>query len=205
MTIATQSQKDRQADVIARTSRDVSDTVIAFDRYVPVVADKPCTCENGHITVDNAAFCGQDAALAELAYLADLPVEIDDEAKLAAVAITVATRPRFMGRKADGTNCGCPFGHRTQKAASSCVGAGQRASAKAARAKITVATAGALAAVTLAAAANKMAGAEAAAAKAEADKATEPAETAQPEAPKAEAPKRTRKLTSGATGNTGRA
>lgn len=198
MTIATQSQKDRQADVIARTSRQVSDTVIAFDRYVPVVADKPCTCENGHITVDNAAFCGQDAALAELAYLESLPVEIDDDAKLAAVAITVATRPRFMGRKADGTNCGCPFGHRTQKAASSCVGAGQRAAARSAKAKIPTVGAGALAAITVAAAANKMAGAEAA----------KPAETAQPEANQdkpAEPAETPRKLRSGASGNTGRA
>jgi len=184
-----------QAAIVAQTGvKREEANVLTFDRFIAMVADRPCehAKRNGHITPEAAARCGNILALDELTELDNLDVEVDMDAKLAAVAITVVTRTRFKGLRADGTECGCPFGHRDQAAAQACVSATRRASTKALKASIPVQVAGSLAAATAAAAANK----------AEADKAATAAETS-PETPKQAKP--ARKLRSGADGNTGRA
>lgn len=136
MTANTTAQKINQANVMASTGTKVSDQVNAFDRYLAMVAGQVCTHPNGHITTDAATRCG--LAMAEME-LASLPANVDMEAKLTAVAVTLVTQPRFQCVK------GCPFGHKTQAQATSCSSGSQASAAKAVKASIPVSIGGSLA------------------------------------------------------------
>jgi len=126
-----------QAHIMASTGKAVSDQVKSFDRFIAVSAGQTCcdSSKNGHITPDAAVRHGQE--LAE-AILASLPASVDMDAKLAAVAITVTTRPRFQCSR------GCKFGHKTQAMAQACSDGSQARQARQVRASIPVTSGGAL-------------------------------------------------------------
>jgi hypothetical protein len=138
MTANTTQQKANQAHMMATTGQKVSDQVNSFDRLLAMVAGQVCHHPNGHITQEAAIRCGQAMAEAELA---SQPATIDIEARLASVAITLVTQPRFQCSK------GCPFGHKTQGQAESCSAGSQAKAAKAVRASIPVVVGGSLASI----------------------------------------------------------
>jgi hypothetical protein len=187
MTANTPTQKSNQAAIMASTGIKVTDQVTSFDRFLAVVAGQPCqhSTRNGHITPEAATRCGLAMAEAELA---SLPAEIDLEAKLAAVAVTLVTQPRFKCSK------GCPFGHKTQTQAEACSQGSQAKAARAVKASIPVTTSGSLAALLAT---------QATPAKAEAE-AEAIAKAAQAEA-KAGIKGRATKLRSGSQGSTSKA
>jgi hypothetical protein len=131
MTANTPTQKANQAHIMATTGQKVTDQVSSFDRFLAMVTGTLCehSARNGHITPEAAIRCGQAMAEAELA---SQPATVDIEARLASVAITVVTQPRFQCSK------GCPFGHKTQTQAESCSQGSQARQARQVRASIPV-------------------------------------------------------------------
>jgi hypothetical protein len=146
---ANTTQQAKQAAVMATTAQAI-DGAITFDRYVPLVglptqdstgqAGHSLTCHhgsrNGHITLEAATGCALALATEELA---TLPQDVDMEARLAAVAITITTKPRFIGVKADGSQCEhTKFGHKTLAQAKACTQGTQVKASKATKALISV-------------------------------------------------------------------
>jgi hypothetical protein len=152
------TQITRQASVMADPKHGLKaiegiEGVLAFNRFVPLIGlptrvidgsrdiEGPAlTCthgvRNGHITQDAAEGCA--LALAEQE-LMGLPEEVDLEAKLAAVAVTITTKPRFVGVKADGSQCEhVKFGHKTLGQARACVGQSQAKASQATKSLIKV-------------------------------------------------------------------
>lgn len=138
--ITTAKSRSDQAAVMASTGQAVSEQVKSFDRYIAVSAGQTCCdqTKNGHITPEAAIRHGQE--LAET-ILASLPASVDMDAKLTAVSITVATKPRFQCSK------GCTFGHKTQAMAEACSQGSQARQARQVKASIPVVTSGSLASV----------------------------------------------------------
>lgn len=142
--ITTQKSRDDQAAIMASTGVKVSDQVKAFDRYLgmlpatqgkdgqPVLNLCPHAARNGHITPEAAIRCAQAMAEAELA---SQPANVDLEARLASVAITVVSQPRFQCSK------GCTFGHKTQGQAETCSQGSQARAARAVKDSIPVTSA----------------------------------------------------------------
>ena len=146
---ANTTQQAKQQAVMASTAKAI-DGAITFDRYIPLVglptqtpegqAGHSLTCthgtKNGHITLEAATGCA--LALAEAELMA-LPEDIDQDAKLAAVAVTITTKPRYIGVKPDGTQCEhTRFGHKTLAQAQACTGQAKAKASKATRSLIQV-------------------------------------------------------------------
>lgn len=129
-----QRSRDNQAQIMATLGQPIEGTQVkTFPRFFALVATKPC-CDpsekNGHITPEMAIAHGKDLAVE---ILASLPADMDQEAKLAKVAVQVATKPRFQCTK------GCTFGHKTQAQAQTCSDGSQVRQAKAVKNSIQVA------------------------------------------------------------------
>ena len=126
MSVNTPAQKSLQVEEIARqlTAGEIptpaeNATFRSFHRFVANVAGRPCEhiARNGHMVAGTAHKCGIVMAEDELD---TLPETVDIEARLAAVAITVIPVSRYLGVKADGSDCGCTFGHKTPALATAC-------------------------------------------------------------------------------------
>ena len=101
-----QAQKSLQIAEIARQTAGqeipAGATFRAFHRFIAEVAGTQCehSARNGHMITETAHKCGIVLAEAELDILDNLDVEVDFDAKLAAVAITVIPVERYLGVKA---------------------------------------------------------------------------------------------------------